>query len=243
MLSAVTALALSGVATPIASCSWDHPGAHPFMGDVPAAVQHYTDIPRVVRRRLQARMARRDSDDFVAITRDGIAGRHDYGPDISGMHFGAAGRVCAEISRARWKPADVERGLVYCDSGYCILVPTVCRNVSRITRRPDAEPLDISPAAGPLMADEAPEALFAPPAEPVLALPGEASVLPDTAAPYNGGPFYPLWPPLLPVVGGGGGGLAVVPPPVIASVPEPSAWLLLASAAGLLWLVRFSRRP
>jgi hypothetical protein len=216
MLSAVTALALSGVATPIASCSWDHPGAHPFMGDVPAAVQHYTDIPRVVRRRLQARMARRDSDDFVAITRDGIAGRHDYGPDISGMHFGAAGRVCAEISRARWKPADVERGLVYCDSGYCILVPTVCRNVSRITRRPDAEPLDISPAAGPLMADEAPEALFAPPAEPVLALP---------------------------VVGGGGGGLAVVPPPVIASVPEPSAWLLLASAAGLLWLVRFSRRP
>jgi len=27
-----------------------------------------------------------------------------------------------------------ERGLVYCDSGQCILVPTVCRNVSRITR-------------------------------------------------------------------------------------------------------------
>ena len=230
MLPAVVAvLALSGATAPIASCSWDHPGARPFMGDVPAAVQHYTDIPAAVRQRLQARMARRDSDDFVTITRDGIAGRHDYGPDISGMHFGAAGRICAEISRARWKPTDVERGLVYCESGYCILVPTVCRNVSRITRRPDAEPLDISPAAGPLMADALPEGL--PPGEPVLVLPG-------TAGPDEGNGFHPLWPPLLPVAGIGGG-IVALPPPPATPVSEPAAWLLLASGAALL----LSRRP
>ena len=44
-----------------------------------------------------------------------------------------------------------ERGLVYCDSGNCILVPTVCRNVSRITRA------EVSPEHA-----EAPEAPDAP---------------------------------------------------------------------------------
>ncbi|MEO7114308.1 MAG: MHFG family PEP-CTERM protein [Caldimonas sp.] len=118
------------------ACSWDRPGRDPFMGDVVAAVDRYQDIPVDVRQRLKARMARRDYDDVVSIRRDSIAGRAKkvrYGSTIRDMHFGNS-RLCHSVSRAAWDKAMQERGLVYCESGQCILVPTVCRNVSRIAR-------------------------------------------------------------------------------------------------------------
>lgn len=116
-------------------CAWDRPGHDPFMGDVVAAVDRYQDIPVEVRTRLKARMLRRDYDDVVSIRRDSIAGRAGarYGSTIRDMHFGRS-RVCAAVSRAAWTAQMQERGLVYCDGDQCILVPTVCRNVSRITR-------------------------------------------------------------------------------------------------------------
>jgi hypothetical protein len=118
------------------ACSWNRPGVNPFTGDVVAAVDRYTDIPVEVRERLKSRMAKREYDDMVTIRRDGISGRngYDYGQGIRDMHFGP-GKVCRTVSRKAWSSKTVERGLVYCESGQCILVPTVCRNVSRITRR------------------------------------------------------------------------------------------------------------
>lgn len=117
------------------TCSWNHPGVNPFMGDVVAAVDRYQDIPADVRARLKARMAKREYDDLVSIRRDSIGGRggFDYGSTISEMHFGTS-QLCHAVTRAAWTPKMEERGLVYCESGHCILVPTVCRNVSRITR-------------------------------------------------------------------------------------------------------------
>jgi MYXO-CTERM domain-containing protein len=119
------------------SCSWDRPGHNPFTGDVVAALDRYTDIPADVRQRLQQRMARRQYDDLVTIRRDSIEGRHRYEGRIRDMHFGER-RVCGEVTRSAWTAQAQERGLVYCDSGQCILVPTVCRNVSRIARAPEA---------------------------------------------------------------------------------------------------------
>ena len=118
------------------SCNWNRPGVNPFTGDVVAAVDRYTDIPLEVRGRLKSRMAKREYDDMVTIRRDGIAGRmgYEYSPAIRDMHFGP-GKVCRTVTRKSWSSKTVERGLVYCDSGQCILVPTVCRNVSRIARR------------------------------------------------------------------------------------------------------------
>jgi PEP-CTERM motif len=118
------------------TCNWNRPGVDPFTGDVVAAVDRYTDIPSEVRGRLKARMAKREYDDMVTIRRDAIAGRkgYEYAPAIRDMHFGA-GKVCRTVNRKAWSSKTVERGLVYCDSGQCILVPTVCRNVSRIARR------------------------------------------------------------------------------------------------------------
>ena len=128
-------------------CSWDHPGVNPFMGDVVAAVDRYIDIPADVRARLKNRMAKREYDDLVEIRRDSMIGRggYDYGNSIRDMQFGT-NQVCRTVTRKSWTPQMQERGLVYCESGHCILVPTVCRNVSRVTRR----------GVGPALAENAP---------------------------------------------------------------------------------------
>jgi hypothetical protein len=127
------AAAVTAAAANLPNCSWDRPGHNPFMGDVVAAVDRYRDIPPDIRARLKARMAARQYDEMVTIRRDAIVGRARYGSDIRDMHFGQ-GQVCGTVTRARWTADLQERGLVYCDGGHCVLVPTVCRNVSRIQR-------------------------------------------------------------------------------------------------------------
>jgi len=113
------------------TCTWARPGHNPFMGDVVAAVGRYQDIPAPVRARLQARMASRAYDEVVRIRRDSILGQRTYQAQITDMHFGS-GQVCASVDRSGWSAQAEERGLVYCEASHCILVPTVCRNVSRI---------------------------------------------------------------------------------------------------------------
>jgi MYXO-CTERM domain-containing protein len=137
-LALAAALAFTPAAT-LPTCSWDKPGHDPFMGNVVEAVERYTNIPLEVRDRLKQRMAARQYDEIVTIGRDAITGQQRYAADIRDMHFGN-GRVCRTVSRSAWAPSAVERGLVYCEAGHCILVPTVCRNVSRITRLPADKP-------------------------------------------------------------------------------------------------------
>ena len=136
----------------VARCSWDRPGRNAFTGDVVAAIDRYRDIPTPVRMKLKQRMAARQYDDLVDIRRDSIDGKFSYAAAIRDMHFGA-GKVCREVTRQRWTDQMPERGLVYCEAGHCILVPTVCRNVSRIDRGPDlvaGELLQLAPpGAGP----------------------------------------------------------------------------------------------
>ena len=129
----LAASSLASTPATLPSCSWNRPGHNPFMGDLVAAVNRYTDIPAPVRAKLKARMAARHYDDIVDIRRDAIVGRARYGAEIRDMHFGS-GQVCGTVNRAGWAANAQERGLVYCEAGHCILVPTVCRNVSRITR-------------------------------------------------------------------------------------------------------------
>jgi hypothetical protein len=197
------------------------------MGDVPSAIERYTDIPEDVRARLKARMLRRDYDDMVTVRRDSIEGARSYEPGIREMYFGT-GRICRTVSRSRW-PADLqERGLVYCEAGQCILVPTVCRNVSRITPIAAAAP-PAAAAAGP----PTDELAFAPPgAGPVTAPDVPAAAGPDI--PPAGPPFAPeggglIGPPIpgagFPIIPGGffpPGTPPVIPPPV----PEPQTWVL-----------------
>ena len=167
ILSAVarSPVRLSSAVT-VETCSWDRPGVNPFMGDVVAAVDRYEDIPPDVRARLKARMVARTYEDVVTIRRDSIQGKARYGTNIRDMHFGTH-QVCRTVTRSAWGAEMQERGLVYCEGGDCILVPTVCRNVSRITRAQVAPPhavadvpaLDLVPLtpAGPSLAGPVPE--------------------------------------------------------------------------------------
>lgn len=177
----------------LAHCSWDRPGHNPFMGDVVAAVDRYTDIPADVRARLKQRMAKREYDDIASIRRDSIDGKGRYEPAIRDMHFGT-GRVCTSVSRSAWASTHHERGLVYCEGRECIIVPTVCRNVSRITRE---EPLAMASRdlLGPEAAPPDDELLFEPPG---AGQPEIVAFVPDEAFGEEGGP--------LGAAGGGGGG-------------------------------------
>jgi hypothetical protein len=130
----------------VARCAWNQPGHNPFMGELVPAIDRYTDIPAPVRARLKERMAARSYDDLVEIRRDSIRGKDEYRPEIRDMHFGT-GRVCREVTRAAWSDAMRERGLVYCESGHCILVPTVCRNVSRIEKKRGPGAVAAAPSA------------------------------------------------------------------------------------------------
>ncbi|RZJ11545.1 MAG: hypothetical protein EOP39_05970 [Rubrivivax sp.] len=223
-------------------CSWDRPGVNPFMGDVVAAVDRYQDIPAATREKLKARMKARAYDDIAVIERDAIKGQGtaSYAPEIRDMHFGP-GAVCKTVTRARWAAATQERGLVYCEDGQCILVPTVCRNVSRIrrldkpaavspsraatvassTREEESTPLEFeAPAAGPA-ADAAPDS-FARKAGMTALTDGSGSM-----SAQGGGLFDGATPSAQPSGGSGAGpifpgmGMPTLPPGTIHTAESP----------------------
>jgi len=132
------ALAALAVATTLQpSCSWDRPGVNPYRGNVRDALERYTDIPDADRIALKHRIQDGQADEQVQITRDAIRGEHDYNPEIRDMHFGAAS-VCHQVTRSHWDAARTEPGAVYCVKDHCILVPKICGNISRVSRRPAA---------------------------------------------------------------------------------------------------------
>lgn len=255
-MSLVAAFALAASSVTLPNCSWDKPGVNPFMGDLVAAVDRYRDIPAATRAKLKARMAERQYDEIVDIHRDSIVGRYDYGSDIREMHFGA-GSVCKTVTRTKWNDQMLERGLVYCEDGECILVPTVCRNVSRISRGK----LKPAAAGGTPVAknDEEAPLMFEPPAAGAPADNGGAgdpgsfartAGLPTATSSNSlvstpgssgggaggGGTPMPGGSPgviTLPQLPQGGGGVIVNPVP---SVPEPQTWLLFALGLGALAL-------
>jgi hypothetical protein len=222
------------------SCSWDRPGADPYMGSIEAAVDRYRDIPVDVRDRLKAKMRKRAYDDIATITRDKIEGKRSYS-NLRDMHFGN-GRICREVTRGKWKPDALERGLVYCEGDHCLIVPTVCRNVSRVT--PDTleietaagreeEPIDPPSGAGANMLggqrfvdDTGPLAMQRLSLDP----PEELSFDPPAA----GDPPLPELPrdPLPPVP----------PPPPPPPIPEPSTWALMAMGLALVSATARRRR-
>jgi len=245
----------AAAAAPPRSCEWKEPGHDPYMGDVPAAVDRYADIPPATRDRLKARMQRHAYDDIVTIRRDSIVGNFGYEPELRDMHFGT-GRLCGQVTRQTWQPEREERGLVYCEDGHCIVVPLICRNVSRILRKPAAAtPQGPAPGAGdgPLVFD--PPGAGMPPADPATPPPAELEPLPRTplalppASPFE--PGTPL-PPLLSPPAPGGPDLPLPAPPLLPllpllpplapppAVPEPATLLLWA--AGLAVLAAAKRR-
>lgn len=246
--------ALAGAINVVDSCRWNRPGADRYTGNVVESVDHYSDIPPAIRDVLKARMSQHQYDDVVTISRDEIKGERAYGPGITDMHFGE-NRVCREVTRKRWLPERQHKGLVYCEQGYCLMLPTVCGNLSRIQPVGSDDPLDIEPAAGPPpTAPEQPEPAAA------GALPLDLEALPPTAAgtpvetafaPAAPSPIFPLWPydpffppygPYLPYPPDIGVPPPGFPPPITPGVPEPAQWLMLLSGAAVLMGWSWRRR-
>jgi hypothetical protein len=178
-------------------------------------------------------MEARQYDEIATIRRDSIEGRHSY-TDLRAMHFGR-GKVCATVDRSAWTAEHAERGLVYCEGEHCLIVPTVCRNVSRVTRlvrqEQPAAPAELSEPAGQGIVFPAPPLRFDPPAagrEPVTF---EQAARPPvvTAAP----PVW--WQPLpAPQIPPWAGHLESLPP-----IPEPGTLAMLLAGLGVvLWKVR-----
>jgi hypothetical protein len=223
----------------VASCSWERPGHDPYSGSHADALARYADISPDARQRLLRRMAQHDYDELVTIRRDVIEGRRRYDPHITDMHFGRS-RVCHDVRRDGWTPAMEERGLVYCDGAACVMVPTVCRNVSRVVRLPDIEVVAELPE--PL------ELLFDPPgATPDEPDEDDPDLLEDGGGPSGHGtgvPWLPAPPPWLPApppwsTAGFGGSIPPVP-----SVPElPSVSMLLIGVAAVALLRLRRTRP
>lgn len=227
-------------ASVIATCSWDAPGANKFTGDRAAAVDHYTDIPKDVRSVLRDRILRRQYDDTVSITRNTIGSqKHDYVPEISGMHFGA-NSLCQTVARDKWKPGQVERALVFCEGQYCIAIPTVCGNVGRLTRLPQSQPaatsaapasseggggggIYVKPNAWPVLQETAP------PAEIDVSEPTKHSLLSQDEPVFAIPPFYWPMPPMTYIA------------PTLA-VPEPPMWALALLGIAAIGLFRRYRR-
>lgn len=186
LAAALAGLTVTAQARGSASCEWKTPAGDPFVGDVPGAVDSYTDIPVRTRERLKVRMKAFAYDDIVSIRRDAIEGNYRYEPALLDMHFGQR-RICGKVTRNSWHPDHVERALAYCEDGQCIVVPLICRNVSRIIRRPavqtggaPAEPLAFEPpAAGPAMRPVVPPADN--PTAHTLQAPPTASRMPPAA--------------------------------------------------------------
>lgn len=256
-MSLLVSLALAASGATLPTCSWDRPGVNPFMGDVVAAVDRYTDIPAATRARLKARMVTRDYDEMVSIGRDEIAGKAQYSPEIRQMYFGG-NNVCNTVTRTKWTQTMQERGLVYCEGTQCILVPTVCRNVSRITR---VAPAPVAAATAPAVAQGSPQGQLDMDPTGAGNVPGAAGAPGSSAAPgsfaqaagggldggvptsvpasvLSNGPSFggnnPIGPSL------GGAGVPFLPPGVVNGVPEPETWAMLL--LGLLTVGVAARR-
>lgn len=225
-LIATLALAASGLTLP--HCSWDRPGVNPFMGDVVLAVDDYKDIPESTRLKLKKRMSERQYEDMVTIRRDAIEGKSEYGAEIRDMHYGASGNVCRTVTRKKWTAEHAERGLVYCEDNQCIVVPTVCRNVSRIKRLPPKPVAALPTQAENIIAAKAeaeePPLLIDPPAAGVIdSLPSNRNSFAQVANLPSDPGSNGFTPP---------GGSPQIPAGSVTPVPEPQVWLMFL--AGLV---------
>jgi hypothetical protein len=241
MSTILAALAISSTM----ACSWDKPGVNPFMGDVVAAVDNYKDIPDATRKELKEKMKNRAYDDIAVIKRDSVSGKGSYSPEITDMHFGN-NRMCKTVSRAKWLDDHQERGLVYCSGDTCIIVPTVCRNVSRIKRaaaQKEEELVFDPPGAGaPGVGGAGGGSALVPEIPPLtdLIVPpsGQSLIYPDLPLSRSFGtplldtnsfdPRYTFPPMTLPP-------LPSPPPPAL---PEPSTYLLFGVGLLSLYLSR-----
>jgi len=135
ILLALLSTSASAVSLTQRDCSWDSPGHNPYRGNIEDAINYYREIPTPVRETLKARITAGQADELVAITKYAVKSSTGafYAPAITDMHFGP-NLVCNTITRSRWPENMVQKAAMYCEDKYCVIVPFICGNISRIER-------------------------------------------------------------------------------------------------------------
>lgn len=207
----------------VAAFAWTHPATDPYTGDFSSAINRYVDIPADARSRLKEKVASRRYDAMVRITKDGVS---DGYTGLRDMHFGAGRVIPGPVSTASWPADRVERALVFCEQQYCVAIPTVCRNVSRVTPPEPRQRMLLVQGPGPEMTWEelADPTLPLPPLALALTAPEPAPAAPPRSfasfAPQGFAPSGFAWAvPGTPVP---------VPAAPVTPIPEPSTWALVA---------------
>lgn len=219
----------AALALVIQTCSWENPGADPYMGRLDLAVESYKDLTPEIRKILIDKINSHKYDDIATIRRDSISGSQNYDPQITDMHFGK-GR-CTTVDRSAWKDTHQELGLVYCVAKTCVIVPTVCRNVSRITLR---QPTEYVGGAARIPVISGTALLWSAPSfnevSLVVETPGTQPI-PHIGSSQSNVIFPPILYPSLPVL--------YIPRRHVPAIPEPSTWcMMLVGLASIFGLSR-----
>lgn len=230
-------------------CSWDNPGANRFTGNIEQAVNGFDEIPLEVRDKLKLKLRTRSGyDDVVEIRRDTIVGKHEYQPELTNMYFGA-NNLCKSVTRSKWKPTQVERGLVFCEGQYCVVLPTICGNLSIIKRIFPPVKKDTPPPSGggggggggyqftlPIIPLTPP--LYPVPQEVIPSVPSSSGIVPVLA------PLIPQPQPVyFPLYGEGPRGIEIpiYIPVTLPPYPEPPTWILILAGVGVLTVYRYKQ--
>lgn len=117
-------------------CDWNNPGVNKYTGSAETAIYSY-DFPKSVSEELLYKIRRSNLDAVVTITRDDIIGAFGKPSNLSSMHFGKS-RCTGVVKRDKWDVSRKELATVYCDDSYqyCIAIPKICGNISRIDYTP-----------------------------------------------------------------------------------------------------------
>lgn len=246
--SAVYVFAVAVVITVLLStcawaASWATPGADAYTGTVEAALERYAGvIPAADLATIRAKHAARRWDAQALIGRDSItAPGMALDPAIRWMHWGT-GRLSETVDRSAWASDHTERGLVYCGTGpLCVLIPSVCRNVSIVTRRPVVQAARGEATAAPAApADMSPHGgggggiTFGPLALPPIVMPEVPRISIESPRPAIVSAPEPMPAPFAPVAFAAGPVYIPAPLPPVSPVPEPRTLALLAVGIALI---------
>lgn len=124
----IAALALS-LSAQAKVCSWDNPGASPAnKAHISTQLARYSDLPTSVKQRLAEKIDKRNYDGVVVVTRDGLDGPYTRLRDMQW----STGMCRGPVSRSKWSADHTERGLVFTEGPYSVVVMTVCGNMARL---------------------------------------------------------------------------------------------------------------
>lgn len=127
--------------TALTACNWDNPGHDPYTNTVSAALSQFS-IPAAHKNVIEAQIKAGANTGMVFITKDGLVSPDRNLSTFMMMTFGK-NKMCYGVERTRWADSHYEPAKLYCSGDYCVMIPTVCGNITQVfPRQTIGEPAD-----------------------------------------------------------------------------------------------------